>query len=168
MLQRSLQYVLFLDLRPGSRLGQGVNGHFHLRVTGQGPIYVVKIWVMVKGLQPVDSQKCRITFLMTYEAATTAKVPRKGCEMMCSRWKTKWVCLCCTMCTSYSHPLGMSYPVVWSRTCIMQVFWSLFYWHSTWCGDQGIKVASSPDLAQLFIACSNESLEELITWTTSG
>ena len=90
----SLQYALYLDLRPGSRLGQGVNGLFSLWSTGQGPIYKVKIWVKVKGLQPVDIQnvelvQCRVTSLPIYKAATTAIVPRKGCETMRSRWKTK-------------------------------------------------------------------------------
>ena len=47
----SLQYALYLDLRPGSRLGQGVNGFCSLQSTGQGQIYKVKIRVKVKGLQ---------------------------------------------------------------------------------------------------------------------
>ena len=49
--------------------------------------------VKVKGLQPVDTQNVelvqyRVTFVPIYMAATTEKVPRKGCETMHSRWKS--------------------------------------------------------------------------------
>ena len=80
----------------------------------------------VKGLQPVDIQnvelvQCKVIFLQIYKAATTTKVPRKDCETMHSRWKTKWECLCSMMGTSFSRPqtyLGTSYsrPQTYPRT----------------------------------------------------